>query len=215
MSEEQGSWGSLPTASDAAPFAWGPPPGEWPQAPAQWSKNFDGPIRTDRLAIASLVCSIAGFVTGITAILGIVFGLVAKHRIARSGGSTKGRWLAVGGVVFGVAAIAWSIVVVEVAIRAADDASINLAWSEVLPSSAYPPGWAGQGQELENDEANFFSPTLSQQDARQIATCLHMGAAPIQTDPVEAASQPFAPPNSPLERAGHRRRLLEYSCRRR
>ena len=198
MPEEQGSWGSVPTASDAAPFTWGPPPGEWPHVPAQQSRAFDGPVRTDRLAVASLACSVAGFVTGVTAILGIVFGLVARHRITRSEGSTKGRLLALSGVVLGVAAIAWSIVVVEVVIRAADDASINLAWSEVLPGSAYPHGWVGQGQELENDGANFFASNLSPQDAHQVATCLHMGTAPIQTDPVEAASQPYSPSNSPL-----------------
>ena len=76
--------------------------------------------------------------------------------------------------------------------------SINLAWSEVLPSSAYPPGWTGQGQELENDGANFFSPDLTQQDAQQVAACLHMRVDPIQTDPVEAASQPYGPPNQPI-----------------
>jgi hypothetical protein len=187
--------GSASTASDAAPFTWGPPPGEWPHVRAQQSRAFDGPVRTDRLAVASLACSVAGFVTGVTAILGIIFGLVARHRITRSEGSTKGRLLALSGVVLGVAAIAWSIVVVAVVIRAADDASINLAWSEVLPGSAYPHGWTGQGQELENDNANYFTLYFSRGEVRQIASCLHMSPTNIETDPTEAASQEFGTPS--------------------
>ena len=70
----------------------------------------------------SLVCSLAGFLTGLTAVLGIVFGLVARHRIARSHGAKKGRGPALGGILVGIAALAWTVVVVEVAVRAADDA---------------------------------------------------------------------------------------------
>jgi hypothetical protein len=187
--------GSVPRASDAAPFTWGPPPGEWPHVPARQSRAFDGPVRTDRLAVASLACSVAGFVTGVTAILGIIFGLVARHRITRSEGSSKGRLLALSGVVLGVAAIAWSIVAAEIVIRAADDASINLAWSEVLPNSAYPHGWTGQGQELENDYANYFTLYLSRGEVRQLASCLHMSPTDIETDPTEAASQEFGTPS--------------------
>ncbi len=183
---------------DAVPFTWGSEGGDWPDLPAQGSSTFDGPPRTDRLAVWSLVCSLAGFVTGLTAILGIVFGLVARHRIALSGGSTTGRRLAMSGILIGIAGIAWTIVVVEVAIRAADDASINLAWSEVLPASAYPHGWTGQGQELANDYANYFTDDFSRAEVRQLAACLHMDAAPVQTDPVEAATQPYGPPNDAI-----------------
>jgi hypothetical protein len=201
VAEARGSKGhdaTLPSDSDPVPFTWGSEPREWPDVPAEGSTTFDGPRRTDRLAVWSLVCSLAGFLTGLTAVLGIVFGLAARHRIARSQGSKTGRGLALSGILVGVAALAWTVVAVEVAIRAADDASINLAWSEVLPSSTYPSGWMGQGPYLENDGANFFSPDLTQQDARQVAACLHMRPAPIQTDPVEAASQPYGPPNSSL-----------------
>ena len=85
--------------------------------------------------------------------------------------------------------------VAEVAIRAADDASINLAWSEVLPGSAYPHGWTGQGQDLENDDANYFTLYLSRGEVRQIASCLRMSPTNIETDPTEAASQEFGTPS--------------------
>lgn len=196
--DSSGGDASLLNESDAVPFTWGSEAGEWPDVPAQGSSTFDGPSRTDRLAVWSLVCSLAGFVTGLTAVLGIVFGVVARHRVAGSGGAKRGRGLALSGILVGAAALAWTVVAVEVAIRAADDASINLAWSEVLPGSTYPHGWTGQGQELENDEANFFSSELTRQDAQQVAACLHMSAAPIETDPVEAASQPYGPLNQPI-----------------
>jgi hypothetical protein len=196
--ELHGTPGQVPSATneaDAVPFTWGRAPGEWPHVPSEASGTFDGPPTTDRLAVAALASSLAGFVTGFTALLGIVFGLVARHRIALSGGATKGRGLALSGILIGIGGIAWTVVVAEVAIRAADDASINLAWSEVLPSSAYPHGWTGQGQELENDDANYFTLYLSPGEVRQVASCLHMSPTNIETDPTEAASQEYGTPS--------------------
>lgn len=155
---------------------------------------MDAP-RTDRLAVASLWCSLAGFVTGVTAILGIAFGFVARHRIKQSEGGSKGLRLALAGILLGIAAAAWAVVVIEVAVRAADDAPINLARSELLPRSAFPHGWTGQGQELENDNANYFTSWFTWGQVQQLATCLHMSTANVQTDPAEAAGQEYASPD--------------------
>ncbi len=186
-----------PSGSDVPAFTWGSEPAARPDAPYQWSTAVDA-SRTDRLAVASLLCSVAGFVTGLTALLGIVFGLVARYRIKRSRGASKGLRLALSGVLVGILALAWTVVVVEVALRAADDAPLNLAQSEVLPGSAYPHGWTGQGQELENDYANYFSYYMPPEAVRLVAVCLHMSAAHVQTDPVEAASQQYGSPTKPI-----------------
>ena len=54
--------------------------------------------KTSGLAIASLVLGVLGF-CGITALLGIVFGIVAQVSISRSNGRLKGRGLAIAGMI--------------------------------------------------------------------------------------------------------------------
>ena len=103
--------------------------------------------------------------------------------------------LALSGILIGIGGIAWTVVVAEVAIRAADDASINWPGARYCPSSAYPHGWTGQGQELENDDANYFTLYLSRGEVRQLASCLRMSPTDIETDPTEAASQEFGTPS--------------------
>jgi hypothetical protein len=66
------------------------------------------------LAIASLVCSILG-ICGIGAILGIVFGFVARGQIRRSNGMEKGDGLALAGIIIG---FVWPVfVVLDVLVR--------------------------------------------------------------------------------------------------
>lgn len=151
--------------------------------------------RTDRFAVASFVCSVAGFVTGVTAILGIVFGLVARSRIVRSEGSTKGMRLARAGVALGAVGLIWAGGVALVAIRASDDAALNLANSELPPSSAYPHGWKGQGPGLENDYASYFDNYATADDVRALASCLHISPANVDTNPAEAAGQEYDSPD--------------------
>ena len=144
--------------------------------------------------MASIVCSVAGFVTGVTAILGIVFGFVARYRIKKARGATKGLRLALAGILLGIAGVAWAIVILEVAVRAADDAPLNLALSELMTRSAYPPGWKGQGSETQNVDANYFTSWFSPAQVQQLGTCLHMSTADVQTDPAEAAEQEYDSP---------------------
>jgi hypothetical protein len=55
-----------------------------------------------RLAVASLVCGLLGFLSaGIIGVLGVVFGHLSMGRIKRSSGALEGRGLAIAGLVTG------------------------------------------------------------------------------------------------------------------
>jgi prepilin-type processing-associated H-X9-DG protein len=71
------------------------------------------PAKSSGMAIASLILGILGFCTaGLTAVLGLVFGLVALSQIRRSQGALKGRGFALAGsIVSGVAMLLIPIVV--------------------------------------------------------------------------------------------------------
>jgi predicted acyltransferase len=59
-------------------------------------------VKTNGLAIASLVLGCVGFVfCFIPSILAIVFGYIAKSQIDQSGGTQQGRGLAIAGIVLG------------------------------------------------------------------------------------------------------------------
>jgi hypothetical protein len=73
-----------------APYAYGPS--------APYGQLV--PRRTNSLAIASLICSCAG-VFFLPAILGVVFGLVARSQITRSSGMQKGDGFAIAGIIVG------------------------------------------------------------------------------------------------------------------
>jgi len=174
------------------------PPGDaWPIASGGRPDAVDADTALDRFAVASLCCSAAGFLTGVTAILGIAFGFVARRRIARSEESARGRGLALGGIVLGLVALVWTTAVVVVAIREADGSAMALATSELLPRSAYPAGWQGQGTELADNEASYFT-QATPQEVTQLETCLHMAAVPVDANPTEAADQPYDAPKGPL-----------------
>jgi uncharacterized membrane protein len=71
-----------------------------------------GPARNNGMAITALVCGIAGFLCVIPAILGIIFGFVAKGQIRQSNGTQRGDGMATAGIVLGCVWIALTIVVV-------------------------------------------------------------------------------------------------------
>jgi hypothetical protein len=66
--------------------------------------------RNNGLAVASLVCSCAGFVVLIPAVLGIIFGFIARSQIRRSGGMQGGDALAIAGIIVGLAWIAFFVI---------------------------------------------------------------------------------------------------------
>jgi hypothetical protein len=71
------------------------------------------------MAIASLICSIAGvlpFFFGVPCVLGIIFGFVARSQIARSGGRQKGSGLALAGIIVGFGLIALFLLFVLISV---------------------------------------------------------------------------------------------------
>lgn len=75
-----------------------------------------GPVpqqTTNGMAIASLVCSIAGLATcGLTSIVGVILGVIAMQQINQSG--QQGRGLALAGIITGGAVVALGLLYVIV-----------------------------------------------------------------------------------------------------
>lgn len=85
-----------PTAPGTAPYA-----------------EYGAPVpHTNSLAVASLVCSLAGLIVGISAIAGVICGHIALGQIRRTG--EGGRGLAIGGLVVGYAVIVLGILALVV-----------------------------------------------------------------------------------------------------
>lgn len=92
-----------------------PPPGTYGQAPPAPAYGYTPPPQqgTNGLAIASIVCSVAGLVTcGLTAVVGMILGFVARGQIKRSG--QEGRGLALAGIWVGAAVTAIAVVATAV-----------------------------------------------------------------------------------------------------
>jgi hypothetical protein len=85
---------AFPEFADALAFGLKPPPlsggASALAAPA-------GPAKTSGMAVASLVLGILGF-CGITALAGIVLGIIAQIQITKSNGRLKGSGLAIAGI---------------------------------------------------------------------------------------------------------------------
>lgn len=76
------------------------------QSPATSGSQSKEPARpkTSGLAIASLVCGILGPCTvGLAAVVGLILGIVALSRIAKSAGQLTGRGLAIAGIIISAA----------------------------------------------------------------------------------------------------------------
>lgn len=78
--------------------------------------ELPGPPQTSGLAIASLVCGICGvFTCGISALVGLILGIIGLRRISRSEGQLTGQGLAVTGIV--VSAIVVVLVPLAIALQ--------------------------------------------------------------------------------------------------
>ena len=61
-----------------------------------------------------LVCGIAGFLFFIPAVLGIIFGFIARSQIKQSRGTQKGDGMAIAGIIVGFAWIALLVLLIAV-----------------------------------------------------------------------------------------------------
>ncbi len=177
-------------------------PREDPAPPVGHADTVDCPetrtrewhTHVDRFAVASLVCSLLGFVTGLGALLGIVFGLVARTRIKRSE-SLSGRRLAVWGILLGVVALATTAGAITILVSHLSGP--GLAEQELLVPSDYPAGLQGQGAGSEVQDTSAFD-GLSTAQVAAMERCIGISPVGIDTAPVEAASQGYADLNSNL-----------------
>lgn len=87
-----------------------PPGGGYPGSSAYPGADPASPAAgTNGMAIASLVCSLLGWLCGLGAILGIVFGFIALNQIKERG--QGGRGLALAGITIGIVAIVVAVIV--------------------------------------------------------------------------------------------------------
>jgi Domain of unknown function (DUF4190) len=70
------------------------------------------PSKTNGLAIAALVCGIAGFILFIPAVLGIIFGFIARAQIKNSNRTQKGEGMALAGIIVGFAWLAVLVLII-------------------------------------------------------------------------------------------------------
>jgi hypothetical protein len=109
---------AMPTAMPAGsplPQATGGLAGQGPVPGYQAFQGAGAPMSapTNGMAVASLVCACAGiipFLFGIPAILGVIFGFVARGQIRRTNGVQGGGGLALAGIIVGFSLIALFIV---------------------------------------------------------------------------------------------------------
>jgi hypothetical protein len=115
------SYEALPGATYGAPMAAygtpGAPPGYGPPVATGYGYagggmpyGFAPMTKTNGLAIAAMVCSFFFWLYGVGAVLGIVFGFIARSQIKRSGGTQQGKGMALAGIIIGFAGIAIGVV---------------------------------------------------------------------------------------------------------
>ena len=85
-----------------------PPPPPQPAAPSHGA-GAPTTSKTNGFAIASLILGIIPC-TGITSILAIVFGFIARNQIERSGGTQQGSGIALAGIILGFVWIGISVI---------------------------------------------------------------------------------------------------------
>ena len=95
----------------------GPAPPPPPPQPAAYSYGADAPStpKTNGFAIASLILGIIPC-TGITSIVAIVLGFIARNQIEQSGGTQQGSGMALAGIILGFVWIGLSFVQLAVAL---------------------------------------------------------------------------------------------------
>jgi hypothetical protein len=128
-----------PNAFPGQPNPYAGQPAGYPTQPppyVPYPYGAPSPKRNNGLAIASLVCSCAGFLPFIPAVLGIVFGFVARSQIRNSRGTQGGDGLALAGIIVGFGWIALYIVLIAVSAATTNNTSGVIG----LASTFWTPG---------------------------------------------------------------------------
>ena len=113
-------WSSPPGGSGSG---WAPPQTPGPPTSGGWGQSPAAQYRTSTngFAVASLVLGIVGIpavlvlVGLLLAVLALIFGLVARSQIERSGGTQGGGGMAVAGIALGSIGIVLEVIVIVVA----------------------------------------------------------------------------------------------------
>jgi hypothetical protein len=74
------------------------------------------PEKASGMAIASLILSLSGILCGITALVGVVLGLIELSRIKNGQSSPKGKGMAKAGVIIGIILIAVGLLITVISI---------------------------------------------------------------------------------------------------
>jgi hypothetical protein len=85
--------------------------------------------RNNGLAVASLVCSCAGFLFFVPAVLGVIFGFIARSQIRQSGGTQGGDGLALAGIIVGFAWIGLFVILIIVGAANSNSSGVVLGLS--------------------------------------------------------------------------------------
>jgi hypothetical protein len=89
--------------------------GQYPAQPyGQYAPYGVAVKRNNGLAVAALVCACAGFLFFVPAVLGVIFGFVARSQIRQSAGTQGGDGLALAGIIVGFAWIALLVILIVV-----------------------------------------------------------------------------------------------------
>lgn len=110
------------TAAPASAPSYAPPPGYPP--PLSYPPPYPPPptTKSNGMAIASLVLGIL-WLGGLGSLLALIFGIIGKNQIDRSGGYQSGRGMAIAGIVLGIVGLAGAILWFTLAVIAAN--SVN------------------------------------------------------------------------------------------
>jgi hypothetical protein len=102
-----------PSPGSAPAPSYGPPPaGGYGYPPTGTPYGYTQVPKNNGLAIAAMVCSFFFWIYGLGAILGIVFGFIARSQIKRSNGTQRGEGMALAGIIIGFAGIVIGVVLI-------------------------------------------------------------------------------------------------------
>lgn len=111
----------VPPPGPAPAPSYGPPPVGGYAYPAGGTYGYTGVPKNNGLAIAAMVCSFFFWIYGLGAILGIVFGFIARSQIKKSNGTQRGEGMALAGIIIGFAGLVIGIIVLIVVIVVVHD----------------------------------------------------------------------------------------------